>query len=128
MSRFQATAFEGFGLPPQAGRLFLTDALFALPELEAYLGLVDGEPAATSLLFRTGDLAGVYWVATREPFRRRGFGEALTWAAVRAGRARGCAVAGLQASALGRPVYARMGFDTPVHYVRYARSQDTTER
>lgn len=123
VARFQATAFEGFGLPAQAARLFLTDELFASPELEAYIGLVDGEPAATSLLIRTADVAGIYWVATREPFRSRGLGEAITWASVRAGRAHGCAVASLQASALGAPVYARMGFHTPAHYASYERAQ-----
>jgi hypothetical protein len=33
----------------------------------------------------------------------------------------GCTTASLQASQLGEPVYARMGFETPIHYVKYGR-------
>lgn len=80
------------------------------PNWRVFLGSVDGEPAATSALLVTGDVAGVYWVATLAKFRRRGFGEAITWHAVREGVASGCRVATLQASDMGRPIYERMGF------------------
>ena len=66
----------------------------------------------------TADIAGIYWVATLERFRGRGFGAALTWQAAWAGREQGCRVASLQASQLGQSVYARMGF---VHDRDYAR-------
>ena len=46
-----------------------------------YLGRVAGEPVATAALVATGEVAGIYWVATRERFRGRGFGAAATWAA-----------------------------------------------
>lgn len=121
LERFQHTAFEGFGLPGRLGPLFLTPALMALPGVTLFLGELDGEPAATSLLLRTPGVAGVYWVATLAAHRGRGLGEALTWAAVRAGAEAGDPVASLQASEMGAPVYTRMGFETPLHYLRYAR-------
>lgn len=121
LARFQTTAFEGFGLPGALGPLFITPELAALPGVKLHLGLVDGEPACTSCLVRTADIAGVYWVATREAFRGRGLGEAITWAAVRGGAQAGCRAASLQASELGAPVYARMGFETPIRYRWYAR-------
>ena len=58
-------------------------------------------------------------MATLEARRGRGLGEAITWEAVKAGIAAGCELASLQASALGRPVYERMGFETPLHYVHF---------
>jgi hypothetical protein len=121
LTRFQETAFEGFGFPKQAGHLFITEQFLRAPGVKLYLGLVDGEPASTSSLVTTPGIAGIYWVATVEAHRKRGLGEALTWAAVRGGVASGCTAASLQASEMGEPVYARMGFETPIHYVKYGR-------
>lgn len=115
---FQSTAFEGFGLPAAAAPLFITEQLVGLPGVALFVGYVAGEPACTSALVPTTGVAGIYWVATRERFRGRGHGAAVTWQAVYAGREQGCRVASLQASELGRPVYARMGF---VHDRDYAR-------
>ncbi len=115
---FQKTAFEGFGLPVAAAPLFVTEQLVGLPGVALFVGYVAGEPACTSALVPTTDIAGIYWVATFERFRGRGFGATLTWQATWAGREQGCRVASLQASELGRPVYARMGF---VHDRDYAR-------
>ena len=115
---FQKTAFEGFGLPAASAPLFLTEQLAGLPGVELFVGYVAGEPACTSALVTTTDIAGIYWVATLARFRGRGYGAALTWQAAWAGRKQGCRVAILQASELGRPVYARMGF---VHDRDYAR-------
>jgi hypothetical protein len=55
-------------------------------------------------------------VATLEEHRGNGYGEALTWAAVEGGREFGCRLASLQASKLGQPVYARMGFAHVLDY------------
>lgn len=119
LEAFQRTAFEGFGFPPALGPHFLTEALWRRPEVELYLGRADGVPVATSLVVATGHVAGIYYVATLEPWRRRGLGELLTWAAVRGGVERGCRVASLQASRAGEPVYARMGFTTVLRYAKY---------
>lgn len=127
LEAFQRTAFEGFGYPSALGPLFLTETLRRRPGVELYLGLVDGTPAATSLLAATGHVAGIYYVATLEPHRRRGLGEALTWAAVRGGLQRGCRIASLQASRLGEPVYARMGFATVLRYAKYRLREDSRE-
>lgn len=121
LERFQATAFRGFGLPPELGAKFITPQFLELPGVRLVLGLVGGEPVCTSAVVMTGDLIGIWWVATLEAFRGRGFGEAITWAAVEAGRALGGTWAGLGASALGRPVYARMGFEAPTEYVHFER-------
>jgi ribosomal protein S18 acetylase RimI-like enzyme len=113
---FRETAFRGFGYPVSVAARFLNERLLALPNARLYAGRAGGAVVATSILFTTGDVAGIYWVATLEEQRARGYGEALTWAAVAGGQQAGCRVASLQASALGRPVYARMGFAHVLDY------------
>jgi GNAT superfamily N-acetyltransferase len=117
--RFRDTAFEGFGLPVPAAKLFLTEPMLDLPTVRFYLGCVQDEPAASAALVATGEVAGVYWVATREAFRGRGFGTAMTWAAIRGGLELGCRKASLQASEAGLPVYERMGFLHAGTYLRF---------
>ena len=95
----------------------------ALPGFECYIGSVDGEAVATSTLVVTGTTAAVYNVATLESHRRRGLGEALTWHAVRAGAAMGCDVSTLQASAMGRPIYERMGYRYVAPYRTFHRAE-----
>lgn len=119
LAAFRETAFRGFGYPVAAAPAFLNERLLALPRLRLYTGRVDGVVVATSMLLATGSVAGIYWVATLEAQRGRGYGEALTWAAIVGGRELGCRIASLQASKLGRPVYARMGFEHVLDYAHY---------
>ena len=113
---FREAAFQGFGYPVTAAPIFLNERLLALPGVRLYAGRVDGEVVATSLLVTMGAVGGIYWVATLEEQRGRGYGEALTWAAVAGGSEAGCRIASLQASQMGRPVYARMGFAHVLDY------------
>ena len=116
VSRHASLAAEGFGAPAEELARLFSGRL--LDVARVFVGSVDGTDVATAISMVTGDVAGIYSVATLEPHRSRGFGEALTWAAVAAGREAGCDVATLQASALGRPVYERMGFRTVVEYLQ----------
>lgn len=84
----------------------------------------EGTVASTATLIVSGHVAGIYNVATPESFRRRGFGDAATRAAVHEGGRRGCAVATLQSSEMGYGVYERMGFRT----VTFWRSITVDER
>jgi GNAT superfamily N-acetyltransferase len=93
-------------------------AIYTGPHIAAFLGRVRGRAVTTSLAFVTDDVAGVYNVATLPRYRRRGFGEAMTWAAVAWAKERGADVAVLQASDMGRPVYERMGFVQVVPYLQ----------
>lgn len=81
-----------------------------VPE-EHFLGVLHGEPVATTSLVTAGGVAGIYNVTTVEAARGRGIGAAITAAAVRHGAARGFPIATLQASTTGRPVYERLGFE-----------------
>jgi hypothetical protein len=95
-----------------------------MPNVKLYLGLVGEEPACTSALCASGPVAGIYWVSTLPGLRGRGLGEAVTWSAVRGGMELGCRFASLQASDMGQPVYERMGFTTPLHYVCFEGARE----
>jgi hypothetical protein len=113
---FREAAFRGFGYPVGAAHIFLSERVLELPQVRMYSGLLDGATISTAMLIATGSVAGIYFVATLEPHRGLGHGEALTWAAAQGGREFGCRIASLQASKLGRPVYARMGFAHVYHH------------
>ena len=95
--------------------LFPTLAAAVGPEVALFVGSVAGEPAATAGLLVIDEIAFIIGVATLPAHRRHGYAEALTWAAVCEGARRGCHAAALSASAMGRPIYERMGFLPACH-------------
>jgi GNAT superfamily N-acetyltransferase len=109
---------DGFGMPQPVVDQLIRPGLLDESRAAAFVGRVDGTPVSSSLLAVTGMTAGIYNVATPEPFRGKGYGAALTWAAVAEGARRGCTHAVLQASPSGYPVYQRMGFTDIGRYVQ----------
>ena len=109
---------DGFGLPQEIIERIVRPELLDVANLAVMVGRVDEEPVSCSLLATSGATAGIYNVATPEPFRGRGYGEALTWGAVIEGAQRGCSHAVLQASEAGYPIYRRMGFVDLGRYVQ----------
>jgi len=107
------------GLTRHGAQISFPPRLVDEPGVALFCARLDGAPAATSLVTRTGDSAGIYAVGTVEHARRRGLGTAVTWAAVEAARAWGCSAVVLQASELGYPVYLQMGFEPVVEYSRF---------
>lgn len=117
---FRSVVEEGFGMPAGMGAAAISDRVVSHPDTALILGCVDGVPVATTLLVMTNQVAGLYMVATSEAHRRRGYGAAVTWVGVEEGGRRGARFASLQASAMGRPVYERMGFETLSTYHAHA--------
>lgn len=110
-----------FGWPPAFSRRLIPSRLLEAQGARFFLGYVDGQPVAASQLVMTQRTAGIYYAATLEPFRRRGFGTTMTLHALRTGAAAGCRVAILQASEMGLALYKRMGFRTVAAYRTYIR-------
>jgi GNAT superfamily N-acetyltransferase len=121
----QGAAYATYGMPPDVtpallGRLEVLRA----PHIASFLALADGEPVAGAMVVVTHGVAGIYWVGTTPAARGRGLAELCTRAATNRGFDQGARIAGLQASVMGEPIYARMGYVTVTRYptlVHFAR-------
>lgn len=101
-------------------------ALGGLPEESAYLYLVrlEGEPASM-VLVHDHDEDCVFWFAATTPAARgRGLVSGLLHRALRDARKRGCHTSTTQATAMGRPVYERIGYRDlgPLHMYERRRA------
>jgi len=88
------------------------DAFYAehLGSFRHSIGYVDGRAVATASLFFGGGTAGIYNVYTVPAMRGRGFGAALTRAAVNDACGAGYRRVVLQATRDSAPLYRRLGF------------------
>jgi len=75
-----------------------------------FVGRLGSTPVATTAVLHCGEFAGIYHVATLDPWRGRGIAAALTRAGMRHARRRGATRAALQASEMGLNVYRDLGF------------------
>jgi hypothetical protein len=110
------TLSRASGVPPIIAKCFASAAqkigLGPGSPFRPFLAMLDGKPAGTSSLMTSVGVAGVYNVGTVEEARRNGVGAAATYAALIAGRDSGLSTGILFASAMGLPVYRKMGFSS----------------
>lgn len=94
--------------------------------MRLFVGLAGDVPAASGELFLSerGNVAGLHMICTRELYRKRGFGRAMTEALLTAGKEAGAGLAVLQASAQGEPVYHRAGFRPCGFFVEYVPAEE----
>ena len=105
----------GYGLPLELGSLFGVKRAHETckPGVARHFAVEhEDQLVATSLLYLHAGLAGIYAVATKPEHRGKGLAAHLTAEPLRAAWNEGYNTGLLQASAMGAPVYARIGFRT----------------
>jgi hypothetical protein len=116
----EALIDEVFGARGAPGSFLTTDCLDE--RFRVWVGRVDGRPVTTATACIGDGFVGVYAVATTSDARGHGYGEAVTWAAT---LCRPDLSATLQASAMGRPIYERMGYRTVAEFTVWERARGT---
>jgi ribosomal protein S18 acetylase RimI-like enzyme len=110
--------------PDQSAVLFYENAASVLLKedcaMRLFVGYLDGEAVAGSELFVDEKVAGLYSVATRREFRRRGIGSVVAWTVAMEARREGISTVTLQSSEEGKSVYTRLGFNVCCHFTEYA--------
>lgn len=84
-----------------------------------YLAWLDGQTVGSCTAYLGAGVVGLYDVATMPQARGRGIGAAMTVAALVGARTEGFHAGILQATAMGRPVYERLGFETVCSFGQY---------
>lgn len=94
--------------------------------MRLFVGLAGDVPAASGELFvsERGNVAGLHMICTRELYRKKGFGRAMTETLLAAAKEAGAGLAVLQASAEGEPVYRRAGFLPCGFFVEYVVAEE----
>lgn len=112
---------RAYGFPLEEGRDGLLGSRLWKREVHAYLGLRGDVPVCCAGAVEARGRLFVVLVATAPEWQRRGYAEAVTRKALHEGaRATGLTRATLHATAAGRPVYPRIGFEpnSPIRFLR----------
>jgi GNAT superfamily N-acetyltransferase len=110
---FKQAFVSGFDVPEWAGQAWV-DATRAFGIERApwrmYVGRLNGTPVASNMLFNGAGVASVFGVATLPEARGKGIGAAITLIAYEEAKRMGYRHGVLFGTALGVPVYKRIGF------------------
>ena len=102
---------EAFQAPPEFADSIIPSTEFALdPDIALFVGSIDGEDVSAVGYSRTGSTAVIWGTATLEAQRGRGYGTAVSRAALALAANRGCTNAALRSGPKSIPVYERIGF------------------
>jgi GNAT superfamily N-acetyltransferase len=86
-----------------------------------YVGYSGGEAVTTAATMRAAEVVGLYCVGTLPGHERRGYGERIVRHALEEARCRhGVERPVLESTAVGLPLYQRMGFETATHFSVYS--------
>ena len=78
--------------------------------IKMFLGKYNEIPVASSLMYLTDDVVGLYMIATSNEYRNRGFGSAITSFTISEAKKMNCQTVILHATPAGRGIYKKIGF------------------
>lgn len=95
------------------------------PDYRFYIGYLNGEAVASSMLMLSHGVAGIDMVSTMQQYRGMGIGTAMTLAPLHYAKDKGYSFGVLQASEGGEPVYRKIGFKEYCRFnvYRYQRNK-----
>jgi len=120
----RALLTAGFEMDMATVKALVTDEVAQQPGVEIVVGTHEGLPVTTAMSVRRGDTVSIFNVTTTAEVRRRGYGSAVTWAAMEPSFASGATLATLQTSDLGRGVYEGLGYEVVAMHQRWMPAED----
>jgi GNAT superfamily N-acetyltransferase len=75
-----------------------------------YLGILNGNPVASAVLFEGDGAAGLFYIGTIPQVRRKGIAKTMVHHSLSEAKNKGYAISVLQASEMGYPLYKKIGF------------------
>jgi len=117
---FAAIMSVGFEIPQSVCEAVYGSAHAWNRQLHGYVGLVNGRPLTTAAASITGDVIGLYSVATLPQFRRQGYAEAIMRRVIdQARETSGITRTVLQSTRSGFALYQKMGYQTVTNFKVY---------
>lgn len=118
---YKEVTTAAFQAPPEFVELMFPSIEFVPdPDEATFIGSVGGVDVTAAAYARSGTTAVLSGVATLEPHRGRGYGEAISRAALAHAATRGCTTAALRSGPKSVPVYERLGFRYVCQHRTYA--------
>ncbi len=114
LEAFKRVFVQTYEIPAWAGQAWVDATLefgIGATPWRMFVGWLDGEAVATSMLFNGGGFASVYAVATLPKAQHRGIGAAITLSPLLSARKEGHRHAVLFSTEAGYNVYRRLGFE-----------------
>jgi Acetyltransferase (GNAT) domain len=118
-----ADAYGTYGMPAEvfADMFDRPGRLLADPDTAIVVAYQGDRPVATALTYLHGGVGALQWVGTVTDARHMRLGWHVTAWATNVAFDRGASSVTLQASPMGAPLYAKMGYETLHHYREYVR-------
>jgi GNAT superfamily N-acetyltransferase len=117
-SIYAKLVIDGFDLLPLSASEFL-DVLVKMDEAHHVIAHLEGEPVGAGTVIVADGTAGVYNVTTIASARRRGVGAAIMKELHDFAMELGCAGTALASSAMGLPLYERLGYRHDGYQIAY---------
>jgi hypothetical protein len=116
-------AYATYGMPAEVFADLFDRPERLVADAGAHIGVAyrDGLPVATALTYLSGGVASLQWIGTVSTARHVNLGRVVTEWATNLSFDLGATSVTLQASPMGAPLYAKLGYETLYLYREYVR-------